>query len=145
MMERLRARTALSSKHQAEAVSEPSELRENASRASTLLKAMANKQRLLILCHLAEGEKSVGALRDEIGLSQSALSQHLAILRRDGLVETRRSATTVNYSVASPEALAMMETLYGLFCRKPDELHPRRPAADAASYAGARTGKGRGV
>ncbi len=143
-MERLRARMAPSGKHQAKAVSELSELRENASRASTLLKAMANKQRLLILCHLAEGEKSVGALQEEIGLSQSALSQHLAILRRDKLVETRRSATTVNYSVASPEALALMDTLYGLFCRKPADLHPRRRAADSASYAGAPTGKGRG-
>ena len=131
-------------KHQADAVSELSELRENASRASTLLKAMANKQRLLILCHLAEGEKSVGALQEEIGLSQSALSQHLAILRRDKLVETRRSATTVNYSVASPEALAMMETLYGLFCRKPADVQPRRQAVDAASHAGATTRKGRG-
>ena len=143
-MDRPQARMAPSRKHQADAVSELSELRENASRASTLLKAMANKQRLLILCHLAEGEKSVGALREEIGLSQSALSQHLAILRRDGLVETRRSATTVNYSVASPEALALMDTLYGLFCRKPADLHPSRPAADATSYAEAPTGKGRG-
>jgi DNA-binding transcriptional ArsR family regulator len=87
---------------------------------------MANKQRLLILCHLAEGEKSVGALRTEIGLGQSALSQHLAILRRDGLVETRRSATTVIYSLASPEAVAMMETLYGLFCHKATGAPPDR-------------------
>jgi DNA-binding transcriptional ArsR family regulator len=130
-MERPRAGAALSSRYRAETVNELSELRENASRASTLLKAMANKQRLLILCHLAEGEKSVGALREEIGLSQSALSQHLAILRRDKLVETRRSATTVNYSVASPEALAMMDTLYGLFCRKPGGPPPRRPSARA--------------
>ena len=140
-MEGLRAGTA--PKYRAGAVSELSELRENASRASTLLKAMANKQRLLILCHLAEGEKSVGALREEIGLSQSALSQHLAILRRDKLVETRRSATTVNYSVASPEALALMETLYGLFCRKPAAAAPGRPAVDAASAARPATGEGR--
>ena len=92
------------------------DLRENAARASTLLKAMANKQRLVILCHLVEGEKTVGALRDRIGLSQSALSQHLAILRHDGLVRTRRAGTSVIYSLASPQAAAVMGTLYDLFC-----------------------------
>ena len=92
------------------------DLRENATRASTLLKAMANKQRLMILCHLVEGEKTVGALRDRIGLSQSALSQHLAILRHDGLVRTRRAGTSVIYALASPQATAMMGTLYELFC-----------------------------
>ena len=93
-----------------------SDLRENAARASSLLKAMANKQRLMILCHLVEGEKTVGALRDRIGLSQSALSQHLAKLRHDGLVETRRAGTSVFYALASPQAAAIMETLYQLFC-----------------------------
>ena len=92
------------------------DLRENAARASSLLKAMANKQRLMILCHLVEGERTVGALRDRIGLSQSALSQHLAILRHDGLVRARRAGTSVFYSLASPQATAMMETLYELFC-----------------------------
>jgi DNA-binding transcriptional ArsR family regulator len=142
-MEGLRARTAPSTKYRADDVNELSELRDNASRASKLLKAMANKQRLLILCHLAEGEKSVGALREEIGLSQSALSQHLAILRRDKLVETRRSATTVNYSVASPEALALMETLYGLFCRQPASETPGQPAAETASFSGRAIQEGR--
>ncbi len=92
------------------------DLRENASRASTLLKAMANKQRLMILCHLVEGEKTVGALRDRVGLSQSALSQHLAVLRHDGLVRTRRAGTSVIYALASPQATAVMATLYELFC-----------------------------
>ncbi len=92
------------------------DLRENASRASTLLKAMANKQRLMILCHLVEGERTVGALRDRIGLSQSALSQHLAVLRHDGLVQARRAGTSVIYALASPQATAIMETLYNLFC-----------------------------
>jgi len=92
------------------------DLRENAARASSLLKAMANKQRLMILCHLVEGERTVGVLRDRIGLSQSALSQHLAVLRHDGLVRTRRAGTSVIYSLASPQAAAMMGTLYELFC-----------------------------
>ncbi|MCP4300611.1 MAG: winged helix-turn-helix transcriptional regulator [Gammaproteobacteria bacterium] len=123
---------------------ELTELHDNAAHAVELLKAMANEWRLMILCQLSEGEKTVSELQAILGLSQSALSQHLAILRRDKLVETRRSATTVNYSVASPEALAMMETLYGLFCRKPADVQPRRQAVDAASHAGAATGKGRG-
>ncbi len=93
-----------------------SDLRENAARASTLLKAMANKQRLMILCHLVEGERTVGALRDRIGLSQSALSQHLAVLRHDGLVRARRAGTSVIYALASPPATAIRETLYMFFC-----------------------------
>ncbi len=91
-------------------------LEENALRASTLLKAMSNQHRLMILCQLASGEKRVGELEDLIGLSQSALSQHLARLRRDGLVQTRRSAQTIFYSLVGPEARSVIETLYGLYC-----------------------------
>ncbi|MEE9545387.1 MAG: metalloregulator ArsR/SmtB family transcription factor [Rhodospirillales bacterium] len=91
-------------------------IHENARRASTLLKAMSNQHRLLILCQLVPGEKCVGDLERIIGLSQSALSQHLARLRRDGLVKTRRSAQTINYSLAGEEAIAVIETLYSLYC-----------------------------
>ena len=112
----MRTMMDLKEKPEAEDAGDPSDLLENASRASSLLRAMANKQRLVILCHLVESEKTVGALRARIGLSQSALSQHLAILRRDGLVQARRAGTSVVYSLASPEAAAMMGTLYGLFC-----------------------------
>jgi DNA-binding transcriptional ArsR family regulator len=91
-------------------------IHENARRASTLLKAMSNQHRLLILCQLVPGEKCVGGLEQIIGLSQSALSQHLARLRRDGLVKTRRSAQTINYSLAGKEAIAVIETLYSLYC-----------------------------
>jgi DNA-binding transcriptional ArsR family regulator len=112
----MRTMMELSEETQAETAGDLADLRENASRASSLLKAMANKQRLVILCHLVEGEKTVGALRAEIGLSQSALSQHLAVLRHDRLVQARRAGTSVIYSLASPEAAAMMVTLYGLFC-----------------------------
>ena len=91
-------------------------LEENALRASTLLKAMSNQHRLMILCQLASGEKRVGELESLIGLSQSALSQHLARLRRDHLVQTRRSAQTIYYSLAGPEASSVIETLYGLYC-----------------------------
>lgn len=94
----------------------PSDLETNARKASALLKAMANERRLLILCHLAEGEKSVSELESLVSLSQSALSQHLARLRRDGLVSTRRAAQTIYYSLAGREPGAIMETLYALFC-----------------------------
>lgn len=79
--------------------------------ASRLLRAMGNERRLLILCHLSEREHSVSELCRLVGLSQSALSQHLAKLRRDHLVKTRRSAQTVFYSVASPEVTPILRTL----------------------------------
>lgn len=91
-------------------------LQDNARRASTLLKAMSNQHRLLILCQLVPGEKCVSDLEKVVGLSQSALSQHLARLRRDNLVNTRREAQTIFYSLAGDEASAVIETLYGLYC-----------------------------
>jgi DNA-binding transcriptional ArsR family regulator len=90
-------------------------LQENARKASTLLKAMSNEHRLLILCQLVNGEKSVGELVRLVGLSQSALSQHLARLRRDNLVRTRREAQTIYYTVASQDALALLDQLCSLF------------------------------
>nr|WP_092619744.1 metalloregulator ArsR/SmtB family transcription factor [Roseospirillum parvum] len=92
------------------------QLQDNARRASTLLKAMSNQHRLLILCQLLHGEHSVGQLEAVIGLSQSALSQHLARLRRDNLVKTRRNAQTIFYSLKGEEASAVIATLYGLYC-----------------------------
>ena len=91
-------------------------LHENAQRASALLKAMSNKHRLMILCQLVVGEKCVSELEEIVGLSQSALSQHLARLRRDDLVMTRRSAQTIHYSLNGEEASAVIETLYSLYC-----------------------------
>ncbi|MDP6574100.1 MAG: metalloregulator ArsR/SmtB family transcription factor [Rhodospirillales bacterium] len=91
-------------------------IQENALRASTLLKAMSNQHRLLILCQLVVGEKCVSDLEEIVGLSQSALSQHLARLRRDNLVKTRRAAQTIYYSLNGEEATAVIETLYSLYC-----------------------------
>ena len=88
-----------------------------AGEAVSLLKAMANQSRLLILCYLAEaGEMSVGELVDRVGLSQSALSQHLAKLRHEGLVSTRKEAQTVHYSVCDPKAGQLLALLHDLFC-----------------------------
>lgn len=84
--------------------------------ASALLRAMSNERRLLILCHLSEGEPSVGQLCDLIGISQSALSQHLAKLRHDDLVTTRREAQTIYYALKGEAARRVLETLHDLFC-----------------------------
>ena len=89
---------------------------ENARRASALLKAMSNEHRLMILCHLLHGERSVGQLERLVDLSQSALSQHLARLRRDQLVRTRRVAQTIYYSLNGSEATSILRALYLLYC-----------------------------
>ena len=93
------------------------ELKANARKASILLKAMSNERRLLILCSLAEGELSVGQMEGIVQLSQSALSQHLARLRHDGLVATRRDAQTIYYSLKGDEARTIIQTLHDLYCR----------------------------
>jgi len=102
------------------------DLQQSADRATSLLKAMSNSSRLLILCQLAEGEKSVGELERLVGLSQSGLSQHLALLRRKGIVATRREAQSIYYSLASKEAAAVMATLYDVFCAKAAKNRPAR-------------------
>jgi DNA-binding transcriptional ArsR family regulator len=94
------------------------QLERNAHKASDLLGAMANTSRLMIMCQLADGEKSVSDLQPTIGLSQSALSQHLAILRRKQLVRTRRDGQSIFYSLSSGEAASIMHTLHDQFCRR---------------------------
>lgn len=88
----------------------------NAEQAATLLKAMANKHRLLLLCLLNNRELSVSELNEEVDIPQSTLSQHLSVLRRDNLVKTRRDAQTIYYSLASDEVAAIINTLYQLYC-----------------------------
>lgn len=97
-----------------------SELHDMASHACELLKAMANEWRLMILCHLSEGEKTVSELQNLLGLSQSALSQHLAILRREKIVRARKHAQSVIYSLAGDEAIKVMGTLHDVFCGAAD-------------------------
>ena len=104
------------------------ELQASARRAAGLLKAMSNPSRLVILCQLAEGERSVGELEDEVGLSQSGISQHLAVLRREHVVVTRRDKQTVFYSLASEDVVALMATLHDVFCRP---VRPQRPRLKA--------------
>lgn len=96
-----------------------SELEEKAAEVSGLLRVMSNQWRLLILCNLAQGEHSVQELQKLVGLGQSALSQHLAILRYEGLVSTRREAQSIFYSLASAEAEKLLGTLYDIYCPVP--------------------------
>lgn len=100
----------------------------SAAEAARLLRALANERRLMILCQLADGERSVGELLPLVGLSQSALSQHLAVLREEGIVATRREAQMVRYRIADPAAMQVVTTLAGIFCppdmRSPHEFRP---------------------
>ena len=92
---------------------------DNAKRASNFLKALAHESRLVILCILAEGEKSVSELEHELSLRQPTVSQQLARLRADGLVSTRRDGKVIYYSLASDEARTIIGAIYDVFCKKP--------------------------
>jgi len=87
-----------------------------AGEAAALLKALAHEARLMVLCQLLEGEHSAGELQDGSGLSQSALSQHLARLRQEGLVATRREAQTIYYRLADLGVARILETLADIYC-----------------------------
>ncbi|OKO84944.1 metalloregulator ArsR/SmtB family transcription factor [Bradyrhizobium sp. AS23.2] len=91
-------------------------LEEKAEEVSSLLAAMGNPKRLMVLCNMLDGERSVGELADIAGLSSAALSQHLGKMRALSLVKTRREGQTIYYSLASREVRAVLQTLYRLFC-----------------------------
>lgn len=90
-------------------------------RATDLLKSLASRNRLLLLCNLVEGEKSVGELARLIGARDTAVSQQLALLRKDGIVRTRRQGQTVYYSLASAEAAKVIQTLHDIYCAPDDQ------------------------
>lgn len=94
----------------------PAEMARHADAAAALLRALAHPARLLVLCQLVEGERSVGELQPITGLSLSALSQHLAVLREMALVHTRRDAQTIYYSLAEGPAASVLDTLYAAYC-----------------------------
>lgn len=94
------------------------QLRGNAEAAAQLLKTLGNPERLLLLCQLSEGERSVSELESLLGIQQPTLSQQLGVLRREGLVATRREGKQIFYRIDSPAALAVIKTLYQLFCAK---------------------------
>jgi len=92
-------------------------MRRNAGMAAAMLKMLSHEARLAVLCDLVGGERSAGALVQSSGLSQSALSQHLAKLRAEGLVETRRDGQAIYYRLANGDVAKLIETLHGIYCR----------------------------
>lgn len=96
-------------------------LREKSEEAVALLKALSNPDRLLLLCQLVSGEKSVTELEGLTGLRQPSLSQQLGVLRKESLVSTRRDGKWIYYSLSSQEVAAILQTLHGLFCALPDQ------------------------
>lgn len=104
-------------------------MRAHAGAAAALLRALGNEQRLLILCRLVEGETSVGELQSQLDLSQSALSQHLSRLREAGLVQTRREAQSIHYSLPEGPAQRMLQTLHDIYCATPVRSARRKAAA----------------
>jgi DNA-binding transcriptional ArsR family regulator len=99
-------------------IAELEELRMHASSAADLMQALSNPNRLMIMCTLSQGEMCVRDLNEQLELSQSALSQHLAVLRNQGLVNTRRQAQTIFYSVAEGPAMDIVALLHQHFCVK---------------------------
>ncbi len=93
-------------------------IRRHAQDASRLLRVLGNEQRLLVLCDLVEGERSVSSLLSKLPLSQSALSQHLAVMRDAGIVEVRREGLQAFYRLAQGPALAVMSTLHAIYCEE---------------------------
>ena len=99
----------------------------SAGKAASLMRTLGNEKRLMILCQLGAGELAAGALQEPLGLSQSALSQHLAVLREAGVVATRREAQTIYYRIADPAAVKVIETLAAIFRPvKPTPLRKKR-------------------
>lgn len=94
-----------------------SQLQENAENAVSLLKAVGNKHRLMILCILQEGELSVSEINQRIPMAQSTLSQHLSALRKDKIVSTRRAAQTIYYSLNSDNVVELISLLHKLYCK----------------------------
>lgn len=107
---------ALAQKITEEVPIDPARMADAAGKASELMKTLGHKDRLMVLCHLSSGEKSVGELAGLLDIPQSPLSQHLARMRKEELVTTRRQAQTIYYSIASAEAARMVQLMHELFC-----------------------------
>ena len=113
----------------------PEQMRDAAGAAETMLKALANKHRLMILCQLIDREHPVGELSKFLGLRDSTVSQHLALLRKDGLVETRRDGQTIWYALASVAVRRLVQTLYDIYCG-PARVCKTRPTLKATRKTG---------
>jgi len=104
-------------------------MKASARSAADLMRSLANENRLMLLCQLVDGEKSVGSLADQLGVRQTLVSQQLALLRRAGLVEARRDGQTIFYALASSEAERVLGLLYDIYCQPT----PDAAATDAAA------------
>lgn len=111
------AETSVQAREAPEGALSSEEMVARATQAAGLLKALGHEGRLMILCFLSGGERSVGELEDLLGARQAAVSQQLARLRAEGLVEARRDGKAIYYSIADPRAARLIETLYDIFCR----------------------------
>lgn len=111
------------------------ELQESAGKAANLMRSLSSEKRLMLLCQLAAGERSVSQLCDSLGLSQTNASQQLAVLRREGLVTTRRDGQTIYYALAGEDARRIIEVLYELYCCSPGNARrkPKQARAKAKS------------
>ena len=105
-----------------------SRMSQAAESAAELLKALANRHRLLIVCQLLEGDRSVGDIADFLGIRDSTVSQHLALMRKDGLVAARRDAQTIYYAINSDPARQILQTLYGIYCHPAEICAPEMKA-----------------
>jgi ArsR family transcriptional regulator len=94
-------------------------MRASAQTVTALLRALSNEDRLLLLCQISRGEKSVGELEEQLDIRQPTLSQQLGVLRNEGLVATRREGKRIFYSIADRKVLKLLDVLYGLYC-EPD-------------------------
>ncbi len=114
-----------------------------ATEASDMMKALANRHRLLLLCQLVDGERSVGELAEFLGIRDSTVSQHLALLRRDGIVAPRREAQTIYYGICSPAAQRVLRTLYDVYCAPQPICTPKPKSGGRAATRATqpRTGK----
>jgi DNA-binding transcriptional ArsR family regulator len=104
------------------------DLQSSAREAADLLKALSSENRLLLLCQLADGDKTVGELADSLGLRQAAVSQQLALLRKDGLVAARRDGRTMHYRLTGAEARAVILLLHRLYCTPAHQTAKADPA-----------------
>lgn len=112
------SQSTASARQSAVGVANAEKMADKAKNAADFLKALAHENRLMILCILSQGEKSVSELERQLALRQPTVSQQLARLRADGLVAARRDGKTIYYSVASPEARIIVGALYQVFCEK---------------------------
>ena len=106
-------------------------MQSSAQGAAELMKALSSENRLMLLCQLADGEKTVGELAETLELRQAAVSQQLALLRKDGLVSARREGRLMHYSLTGREARAVIMLLYELYCAPAKQETPAEEAAEA--------------